>query len=64
MTKKDLEQENTRLRTWLEKIREIADNPQKYADEEFPYMLHTDGYAVGMGAIRALAEIALTGVIE
>ena len=64
MTKKDLEQENARLREGLERIREITDNPRKYVKKEFPDLSGSDEYAVCIGVISSISAFALTGVID
>ena len=59
MTKKDLEQENARLRKGLEKIREIADDPKGYVKKKFSDLSGGYEYAVCIGAISSISAFTL-----
>ena len=61
MTKKDLEQENARLRKGLEKIREIADDPKGYVKKKFSDLSGGYEYAVCSGAISSILAFTLKG---
>lgn len=60
MTKKELESENERLRKGLERIREIADEPQSYAERESRSRPCENSYAWCLGVILSISEAALT----
>lgn len=51
---------NERLRKGLKRIREIAEDPQNYAEGEFRSRSCENSYAWCLGAILSISEAVLT----